>query len=831
MLAKQSVHGSAGVKQTLNIGLRIAISLAWCEVVLLTPYVAGQEPAPSRGAEIWQNQCVACHGSAGTGVSGKYEHQLTGPATLEELASLIEQTMPEDDPEACVGADAWSVAEFLRAEIFPRLNAPPADSRRDLLHLTISQYENAVALLGQTFLEPKPIGTERGLSAKYFNSREFDPQKRVHERIEPGIDLQLGNAGPLGDQTSQEEFSIVWSGSVFIAETGTYEFVVQSPNGYRLFVNRTDEPLLDNWVSTQAEPEKRAPIRLWGGRWYPLRLQATKVKDPDFYVRLLWRRPRRLLSPLPRDVLAPDPASPVLVFQTTFPPDDSSRGYARGALFSAEWEQATTEAALEIADTIGEHLPAFVGARPNEAEFGGRCQDFLRQFSETAFGRPLTAAERELYIERFFSERSEREALSLALLAILKSPWFLYVNPPGGMDSEADGVARNLARTIHDGLPTHELRKAVRDQLEANPQNESAAGLRALARTELSRPLAAAKWRQFFVEWLKLEDVEELQKDRSLFEQFDPQLVDDLHDSLLRFWDQIWCDPACDFRELFLADYLWMNSRLRQVYGPRPDPGRTSEPQRDGGPDPAPAHLDSNDLTLVRLDPSDRAGLLTHPLVLSQLAYFRHSSPIHRGVFVTRHVLGLPLPPPPVAVEPLAADSAEHLTTRQRVELQTQPANCMSCHQRINPFGFALEGFDAIGRSRLTEGDQPIDALVQIQFDGEPVTSLTGPRALAEFLVRRRETHRHFVRSVFQHAVQHSPTAYSPELLDELTDFFIEHHFHLRELIAEIAVRTATWQNDRMNSPVGQQTGDEPTHDATTAIRPTVSVPAGGKVP
>ena len=138
------------------------------------------------------------------------------------------------------------------------------------------------------------------------------------------------------------------------------------------------------------------------------------------------------------------------------------------------------------------------------------------------------------------------------------------------------------------------------------------------------------------------------------------------------------------------ADYVYLNGRLAPLYGAKL---------------PADAPFQK-----VSLEQEERAGLLTHPYLMASFAYTATSSPIHRGVFIARSVLGRVLRPPPEAVAPLAPDLHPDLTTRQRVAIQTQPESCRSCHGMINPLGFTLEHFDALGRYRKEEKGKPIDA-------------------------------------------------------------------------------------------------------------------------
>ena len=112
----------------------------------------------------------------------------------------------------------------------------------------------------------------------------------------------------------------------------------------------------------------------------------------------------------------------------------------------------------------------------------------------------------------------------------------------------------------------------------------------------------------------------------------------------------------------------------------------------------------------VDFEPEHRAGVLSHPYLLASLAYNSASSPIHRGVFLSRSMLGRVLRPPAQAVVPLPAEMHAELSTRERVALQTEPEACQGCHNMINPLGFTMENFDAIGRYRELEKDHPIDA-------------------------------------------------------------------------------------------------------------------------
>jgi hypothetical protein len=155
-------------------------------------------------------------------------------------------------------------------------------------------------------------------------------------------------------------------------------------------------------------------------------------------------------------------------------------------------------------------------------------------------------------------------------------------------------------------------------------------------------------------------------------------------------------------------------------------------------------------------------------------------------------VLGRTLRPPPEAVVPLAPDLHADLTTRERVALQTKPEACASCHSMINPLGFTLERFDAVGRYRETEQNRQIDTTGSyLTRSGEEV-KFGGVRDLAKFLAGSEETHTALVQQLFHYTVKQPIRAYGPQTLPELRASLVRNEFNLRKLIVEIVVVSAT---------------------------------------
>jgi len=275
----------------------------------------------------------------------------------------------------------------------------------------------------------------------------------------------------------------------------------------------------------------------------------------------------------------------------------------------------------------------------------------------------------------------------------------------------------------------------------------------------------------FIHNWLNLGHISTITKSEESFPEYDADLVSDLRSSLDHFVEQVIWSEESDYRELFLAKYGYTNSRIADFYGenwkPKTEPG----------------------FDLAQTEDSElHSGLLTHPLLLSGLAYRDSTSPIHRGVFLIRYMLGRTLRPPSEAFTPLSPDLHPDLTTRERVELQTSPDGCQTCHSKINGLGFVLENFDAVGFYRETEKSKPIDALGQYTDRKDNSVKFNGVPDLASYLADSDDAHRAFVSRAFQHFVKQPPAAFGSETLDRLVRLFRENDYNVRELLTEIIV-------------------------------------------
>lgn len=732
-----------------------------------------------RGAEIYASLCTGCHGEQGQGVEGAYELPLAGDHSIAELAELVDRTMPEGEPEACVGEDAVAVAHYMfdafYSEAAQMRMVPP---RAALARLTAQQYRQSLSDLFAHFYGRGKVGEERGLTGIYFNHPGWKEDKKVLTRTDPNIDFDYGQASP-GEGMEDTKFAVYWQGAILAPKTGSY-FIRASGNGsYIVKFIDADAPFFDNHVSSGEIQEHSATVDLVAGQVYPLRVELIKRErktgNVNISLTLSWKTPQGIEEPIPTRYLIPGWFPTAFAPQTPLPPDDRSAGYVRGSTISRQWDEATTQGALEFAEVAVEKLwPKYEKDRRNrENAPQGRAllQSFCYELLDLAMRRPAGPELRQLYVDKQLDEApSDEEAIRRVVLLALKSPRFLYPT----LDHDAEPGyrrANRLALALWDSLPDAVLRDAA-----GKGGLNDAEAVRRQARRMLADPRAKAKILDGMHEWLDLARWEEISKNRELYPDFDAELVSDLRTSLDLFLEAVIWSEASDFRQLLQADWAYTSDRIAAFYG---DAWKPAEEVTQGR------------FARTGADSSVRAGVVTHPLLMSALAYGDASSPIFRGVFLLRHLLGRKMRPPNDAFTPLSPDLHPELTTRQRVELQTSPAACMTCHVRINGLGFTLEGFDAVGRLRHEERAQAIDASGSyIDRAGQQIR-FENTADLTSYLAVSDDVQVAFINRMFLHFVKHPVGAYGENRLDELKTRFQESGYNIRELLVEIAVIAA----------------------------------------
>ena len=320
------------------------------------------------------------------------------------------------------------------------------------------------------------------------------------------------------------------------------------------------------------------------------------------------------------------------------------------------------------------------------------ARQILHPLARRAFRRPLQPAELDglLTLAAQEEERSGsfEHAMRTALQAVLVSPQFLYRVE---RDRQADGrwplsdheLAARLSYFLWSSLPDSELSRLA-DEGRLGEQ------LRPQVRRMLADPKAAALVENFTGQWLQTRNLEVTKPDPDLFPEFNGELARAMRTETEMLFAAILHEDR-SILELLDSDFTFLNERLARHYGIE---GVTGE-----------------DFRRVEIDQEQRGGVLTQASVLTVSSYPTRTSAVIRGKWILENILNEPPPPPPPDVPALdeAADAGSG-TMRQQLEKHRANPACAACHARMDPLGFGLENYDAIGRWRDFEGDVPIDA-------------------------------------------------------------------------------------------------------------------------
>ena len=793
---------------------------------IATADVSVHEERLAKGAAIYRAKCASCHGEKGEGGTKQYSEPLAGDASRTELVQLISDTMPEEDPGTCVGEDAEAVAAFVFEHFYSAAaqirNRPP---RVGLARLTGPQLRQSLADLYSHFRGTPQVTEKRGVKAIYFDGPSWKNEKKKIERVDPVIQFDFGHNSP-GDGIDPKAFYIYWEGGVLANVTGRYEIIVRSTCSFVMDFGKIGRELINNHVQSGDKTEFRRTVTLTTGRVYPFKIdfiqRERKTERPPASISLSWIPPGGTEQLIPKRNLISDVATPTFSLELELPPDDRSYGFERGVAINRQWDESTTAASIEFAQAASDELwPEYRKKHKQDSnENRGQLRAFLTEIVEIAFRAPLDEELKQRYIDhQVDTADDDAEAIQRSLLVSLKSPRFLYPLADQNQSLSTRQLNR-LTLTLFDSLPTDDwlIKKIRKNELE---QVDT---IRSMAREFVKDFRTRAKLHDMLLEWLNVKRFDEIIKDENLFAGFDRLIVCDLRDSFEVFLNTVVESETSDYRQLFLADWTFTTDRLAKFYGdswqplekelPKTEPIATepievepvstaptatepvtTEPPKAKSVEKKPLETANTSLPELRRSVSDsqlRFGVLSHPYLMSGLSYHDATSPIHRGVFLIRYILGRTLRPPNEAFTPLSPDLHPDLTTRERVSLQTSPDHCQVCHTKINGLGFALENFDAVGKFRDQERTKTLDSTGKYVDRNGAEFSFSGPRELADYIVSSEDAHRAFVTRAFQHFVKQPAAAFGTGTLDELTDKFRKNNFNINELIVEIAVIAAT---------------------------------------
>ncbi|MCY4662033.1 MAG: DUF1592 domain-containing protein [Acidobacteria bacterium] len=354
-----------------------------------------------------------------------------------------------------------------------------------------------------------------------------------------------------------------------------------------------------------------------------------------------------------------------------------------------------------------------------EASEAHCATEILTRLARRAYRRPATTADVATLMRFYEAGRAERGfegGIQKAVERLLVAPEFLFRVERDPVDVAAGAayrltdleLASRLSIFLWSGIPDDELLDAAEAGRLAEPDE-----LERQVRRMLADPRATALVDNFASQWLQLRRIRGVAPDTDVFYDFDENLRADMERETALFLEsQLREDRG--LLELLTADYTFVNERLARHYG---IPGVYGERFRR-----------------VAVDPAQRGGLLGHASLLTLTAYPNRTSPVLRGKWVLDNVLGMPPPEPPADVPALEENHGgrEVLSMRDRMEQHRANPACASCHRMMDPPGFVLENYDAIGRWRdADEAGAPVDAAGALA-DG---TRVDTPAAFREALV------------------------------------------------------------------------------------------------
>jgi mono/diheme cytochrome c family protein len=406
-------------------------------------------------------------------------------------------------------------------------------------------------------------------------------------------------------------------------------------------------------------------------------------------------------------------------------------------------------------------------------EHTGTCAArIMTDLARRAFRRPVASAELGKYIALVKTAQKEEgsfeEGLAVGIQALLVSPDFLFRierDRPvkGGAAAAAQRItphelATRLSYFLWASMPDDELRRAA-DAGTLRDPNIVAYQVRRMLRDPKSRAVAE----HFGGQWLQFRALESVTRDRERFPEFEDYLRLSMRRETEMFVDHIVRQDrsVLDFIE---GRYSFLNERLARHY----------KVPNVAGPE----------FRLVDLSATPRGGVLTQGSVLTVSSYATRTSPVLRGKWVLDNLLNAPPPEPPNDV-PSLEDSkiGKSVTMREQLEEHRKNPTCAACHKRMDPLGFGLENFDAVGAWRTADGTFPIDS-TGILPDGR---TFTGPDELRAILSGERDAFARAITSkLLTYALGRGLERYDTKTVKQIAARLPQHKYRFSGLVIEI---------------------------------------------
>jgi len=546
---------------------------------------------------------------------------------------------------------------------------------------------------------------------------------------------------------------------------------IKHSGGERIKKGSEEEALLKNWIgylATLTGPELRQAL---------LYKQHEAAGSGAVTHAVLRRLTHQQYNNTVRDLLG-EPTGPA----SQFPAEDYVNGFKnqyQSQSLSPVQAEAYSRAAERVAANAfrrgdSRHL---IPCSPDQAD----CRwQFIRTFGRRAFRRPLQPEEIRRYGALFKAEPDFLKGAQTVIEAMLQSPSFLFwMEQTSIPEWKPYATASRLAYFIWDTMPDDALLDtAARGEL--NTADDAARA----ARRMLDDPRARQGLDDFVSQWLRFDRALTAARDQRLFPLFNRDLASAMTEEAKHFiGDLVWNDRS--FMEAFTANYSFVNSNLAAVYKV-----------------PVPLH----EYERVEFPPDQqRSGLLGQALFLTLTSKLEDTAPTGRGLFVREQFLCQHVPPPPPGVDTNlpVLEEARPLTNRERLSAHTTNKSCAGCHALIDPIGFGLEKFDAIGAYRDKQKllffpeyhggpKKPKPREIDLALDttgvvaGLPDSQFTSARQLGELLARTPQCQECMVKQVFRYMSGRQDTRADVPVIRQAFEDFRNSGFHFKAMVVSL---------------------------------------------
>lgn len=450
-----------------------------------------------------------------------------------------------------------------------------------------------------------------------------------------------------------------------------------------------------------------------------------------------------------------------------------------------------TEQYLAIANTVLDRLPAETQKKwfgdPPQGDVREAAKSVARKLARNAYRRPATEGEIESLLKVFDLAQANKlsyiASLRLMLKAILISPQFLYITPAKEPEAgktvvplDDHHLASRLSYFLWATVPDPELAELADKGKLHEPEV-----LRAQVKRMLADPRARALFDGFGAQWLGIATLKGKTFDTAKFPEMTAAMRNAMYDEARLFFESMVREnrSVVGFID---SDYTFINSSLAPLYGME---------KTITGPE----------MRRVKLTDRNRGGILGMPGILAVTSMPERTSPVKRGVWVLEQVLGQHVPPAPANVPALEKQDRKkvaNLTLRQRTELHRKNPACANCHKILDPIGFGLENFDAIGRWRdKDDSGGPIDAAGELP-GGKRFAS---PKELKSIIAERKsDLARNLTEKMLAYALCRHLEGYDEIVVDQLMARIEHDGYRMQSVITEI-VTSYPFLNRHVQTP------------------------------